>query len=400
MRIAEFSAYRVRIPLKKKIRHASHTRDATDSLIVRCRLDNGVEGWGEGLPREYVTGESIETAVALLRNSDLERQTGSNITGIDDAIALTQSIQFAPPCLPTDRPAAAPRDCYGNSVRCAVELAILDAVTRAEGVPLSKAVSRVPEAAALLKRSDRVRYSAAITSMKPWKQAAMAGAIWLYGFHQTKVKVGVAEIDDVTSLRRIRRIVGSKIDIRIDANEAWSCAELEERLRLLAPFGVSAVEQPVAHALTDGLARIRPNVAVPIMLDESLCSLSDARHAIEFETCDIFNIRLSKCGGLVNSLKIAALAREHGLQFQLGCQVGETGILSAAGRHFATSVAGIKYLEGSYERHLVRERLTVEDLTFARGGWAAALNKPGLGVTINPAGLTRVTVSEDHWKLS
>ena len=93
------------------------------------------------------------------------------------------------------------------------------------------------------------------------------------------------------------------------------------------------------------------------MLDESLCGMIDAERAVAGGWCDLFNLRLSKCGGFIPSLRLAQLARRHGLGYQLGCQVGETAILVAAGRHFASSVADIRYLEGSYDRHLVREAL-------------------------------------------
>ncbi|HTI51051.1 MAG TPA: enolase C-terminal domain-like protein, partial [Planctomycetaceae bacterium] len=116
-------------------------------------------------------------------------------------------------------------------------------------------------------------------------------------------------------------------------------------------------------------------------------------------TCDLFNIRLSKCGGLIQSLKLAALAHGAGLSYQLGCQVGETGILSAAGRHFACSVAGIRYLEGSFDKFLVRERLTVEDITFGYRGYAPALAGPGLGVHIDRSALARVSLGEEHFPL-
>ena len=147
----------------------------------------------------------------------------------------------------------------------------------------------------------------------------------------------------------------------------------------LLPLGISSVEQPVPHAEVDGLASVRGRLGVPLMLDESLCSLGDAQRAIDKGTCDLFNIRLSKCGGFVPSLRIAAMAHRAGMGYQLGCQVGETGILSAAGRHFATSVAGIRYLEGSFDHFLVAERLTVDDLTFGRGGWAPALRTARIG---------------------
>jgi muconate cycloisomerase len=128
------------------------------------------------------------------------------------------------------------------------------------------------------------------------------------------------------------------------------------------------------------------------MLDESLCSRIDAERAVEAGTCDLFNLRLSKCGGFIPSLRLAQFARRHSLGYQLGCQIGESALLSAAGRHFAASVADLHYLEGSYDRHLVREALATQDLTFGRGGWAPALAGPGLGIALSPAALERATV--------
>ncbi len=162
----------------------------------------------------------------------------------------------------------------------------------------------------------------------------------------------------------IRRWLGSKIDLRIDANEAWRPAEVAERIRELEPFGITSVEQPVKHEDVACLAEVRKQVKTPIMLDESLCGEVDAERAVQHGWCDLFNLRLSKCGGFIPSLRLAQFAKRHGLGYQLGCQVGETAILSAAGRHFATSVNDLRYLEGSYDRHLVWERLSQEDITF------------------------------------
>ena len=140
---------------------------------------------------------------------------------------------------------------------------------------------------------------------------------------------------------------------------------------------------------------VRAQTGVPIMHDESLCSMVDAERAWERGTCDLFNLRLSKCGGFIPTLRLAQFARKHGLGYQLGCQVGETALLSAAGRHFASSVADIRYLEGSYDRHLVRESLGLQDITFGWGGWAPALTGPGLGVDLDHAALQRVTIRKE-----
>jgi muconate cycloisomerase len=88
---------------------------------------------------------------------------------------------------------------------------------------------------------------------------------------------------------------------------------------------------------------------------------------------------------------LAGLAAKAGLGYQLGCHPGETGILSAAGRHWACSVKDIAYVEGSYDRHLLEELPTNEDMTFGFGGLAPALRAPGLGVTMNYGVLKRLT---------
>lgn len=393
MRIAKLIAYHVQIPLKTKIRHASHTRHMTDSVIVRCVLSDGTQGWGEGLPREYVTGETIDSAFELLHATPLSQCFGSDIDCPQSAIDVCESFELT-------RPRHDPRNCFGNSIRCAVELSVLDAVCRAVGVPLSEITSKYGPAAGIRKTQDRVRYSAVITSSSPLKQRIKSLLIRLHGFHQTKVKVGVQGVDDEASLRRIRRLVGAEMDIRIDANEAWTCENLAANFERLAAFGITSIEQPVHHDQVDGLSALRPNLSAPIMLDESLCSLADGQRAIEHGTCDLFNIRISKCGGFLNSLRIAATAHQAGLGYQLGCQVGETGILSAAGRHWASSVGGIRYLEGSYDSFLVKERLTRENLTFGRRGLAPALTEPGLGVSIDETALKRVTVAEQHFVIT
>ena len=399
MRINDLTAWHVRIPLKTTVRHASHTRSETDSIVVRCRLDDGIEGWGEGLPREYVTGETIDTVLGQLEATDFTAQLGGSFDGLGEVIAACRRLELVE--APAASPAVTPdrRDCFGHSARCAIELSVLDAATRWSGVPFSEVTRAFAPAMGIRESSERARYSLAFTPTRRWKIRCRGWLTRLFGFHQAKVKVGVEGVDDEALLALVRRTVGPRVDLRLDANEAWGCDEVVGRMAPLLRHRVSALEQPVPHAEVSGLAGVRRELDVPIMLDESLCSLGDARRAIETRSCDLFNIRLSKCGGFLNSLEIAAVAHQSGLGYQLGCQVGETGILSAAGRHFATSVGGIRYLEGSFDRYLVSERLTVEDLTFGRGGYAKALPGPGLGVTVDRASLARVEVSRRDWRV-
>jgi muconate cycloisomerase len=371
--------------LRRRIRHAAHTRTETDNLLVRCVLEDGSEGFGEGVPRDYVTGETIDSAFELLRRSDLSAQC-QDCRDFEQVLAWAERLELAPV-------AGDERGCEGNAARCAIELAILDAYGRHFGRSLSDVVQLLaPE---IHHPQPRVRYSGAITTARGIKTLTAAIVFRIYRFKQVKIKVGMEGYNDLHRLGMMRRWGGRRIDIRLDANEAWTPANVVERIRALEPFGISAVEQPLPHAEAAYLSEIRQHVRTPIMLDESLCSRYDAERAVEGHFCDLFNIRLSKCGGFIPSLRLAQFAKQSGLGCQLGCQVGETAVLSAAGRHFAANVAGLRYLEGSYDRHLVREALATEDLTFGWGGWAKALPGPGLGMTLDREALKRVSVRKE-----
>ncbi|MGF1580200.1 MAG: dipeptide epimerase [Gemmataceae bacterium] len=381
MRIVELTAFKVLIPLRKPIKHASHERTSTENVVVRCVLEDGTEGYGEGVPREYVTGETADSALSHLKRSDISAQLEECLS-FEQAVGLAQRIQLSP--VEGDD-----RNCQGNAARCALEIAVLDAYGIHFGVSLSKATEIVsPEIYA--PRTD-IQYSGAITGTKGMKLRFAGWKYRIFGFHQMKVKVGIAGMDDPNRLAILRKRLGRKVDLRVDANEAWSPEEAVGKIRELIPFEITSVEQPVRHEHVAELAEVRKAVHVPIMHDESLCSMVDARRSVEQQTCDLFNIRLSKCGGFLPSLELAKFAKQHGLGYQLGCQVGETAILSAAGRHFACSVADIRYLEGSYDKHLVQEALGQQDITFGWAGKAKALHGPGLGIMVDPEALERVT---------
>lgn len=386
MRVVELEARVVKIPLKRRITHATHARTETENVVVRCQLSDGSVGYGEGVPRDYVTGETAEFSFDLLKRSDLGPQL-TPCSDFEQVVRMAERFKLA--ATPGDD-----RMIQGNAARCAVELAVLDAYGRALGEPLTSVTKLL--APDLYRFRERVQYSGAVTKAKGWKARVYPLIHRLYGFADLKLKVGIPGYNDVKRTRVVRRWIGRKMTMRIDANEAWSPDEVVDRIRELEPFGIASVEQPVKHEDVACLAEVRKQVKTPVMLDESLCGEVDAERAAAGGWCDLFNIRLSKCGGFIPSLRLAQFAKRHGLGYQLGCQVGETGILSAAGRHFATSVKDIVAAEGSYDRHLVWEALTVEDLTFRRGGWAAALIGCGLSVGIDPARVDWVTTRKEQ----
>src|SRR5687768_6761480 len=130
MRALELTAFHVRIRLRRPFRHASRTRTETDNLIVRCVLGDGTIGYGEGLPREYVTGDTIDSSLALLKRSEFRSQF-VECANLPRAVALAEQLTLAE--IPGDD-----RRCMGNAARCAVELALLDAYCRWFEQPLSE----------------------------------------------------------------------------------------------------------------------------------------------------------------------------------------------------------------------------------------------------------------------
>ncbi len=387
VRLRQINLIHIAVPLRQAITHASHRRDRSDNLIVRVELDDGSVGYGEGVPRIYVTGETIESTFQTLERDDW----ASKLDELDDLTTVVTRLQQ----LRLSETEADPRRRFGNAARCGLELAVLDAVTRRLGVPMGQILTAVDAPGIRFRHSTRpVRYSGAITSASARRERIAAWKHRIYRFRHVKVKVGVDGQNDPKRIRDLRQILGRRVDIRLDANEAWPPEQLSEKLEPLLPARPSVLEQPVPDADVGALAELRRGrLGVPIMLDESLCSQQDAESAIAQGTCDFFNIRLSKCGGLIPSLQLIALAQRSGMGVQLGCHPGETGLLSAAGRQLASRVRGIRYLEGSYDRHVLRANLIREDVTFGLGGKALPLTGPGLGVTVDPAKLEALTVT-------
>ena len=192
-------------------------------------------------------------------------------------------------------------------------------------------------------RASEVQYSGVITSAKGWKARRRTRSC----YRLAGLRAGEGEGRHRRARRReadcgrIRRWLGTTMDLRIDANEAWPPAEAAERIRELEPFGITSVEQPVRHedvaCLADGpQAGQDADHARRVAVRRGRRRAGGARTG--GATCSTCGCR--SAAGSSRRLRLAQLAKRHGLGYQLGCQVGETAILSAAGRHFATSVDG------------------------------------------------------------
>jgi muconate cycloisomerase len=266
---------------------------------------------------------------------------------------------------------------------CALELALLDLAGKVFGYSAGAILGPVERPA--------VGYSGIVSAGSPGAALATCRAIQGYGFPSVKLKVGIDSDADLRILAGAREVLGASCSLRVDANGAWEAKEALQRIESFAPFRLDGVEQPIRSDDLEGLVWLAERSPLPIIVDESLVSLEDARRLADSRACHAFNIRISKCGGILNAGRIREVARAAKIHCILGAQVGETVLLSAAGRHFATRGPAPIFAEGSYGTLLLENDIGDEDLTVAPGGRAPALEGAGLGVSVREPRLAPYT---------
>jgi muconate cycloisomerase len=383
-RVVSVHVYPLCIPFVEAFVHATSDRRASDSVLVALSLDDGTVGWGEGVPRPYVTGETQDFMVAMLQGPLADLVLGRTFEAprsIDELERLLPAIPASVTDSVTDSgtvSGTASGNANGatsnvlapNASRCALELALVDALLRSEKMSLREL---------LPPRIERVVYSAAVTSARVEGTLRIAKRLRLVGFSHWKVKVGFD--DDQERLEQLRTILGPDVSLRVDANAAWDLEESIARLDAWRPLNIAAVEEPLGRSRSTDLPALRRHGVPPIVVDESFVTVDDARQLIANQGVDIFNLRLSKLGGLGQTLALARMAREAHCRYQLGCQVGETAILSAAGRHVAAHLDPL-FTEGSFGSHLLAEDVSTQPMSFGHGGYGALLRGPGLGIEV------------------
>lgn len=353
--------FHLRIPFLLPVKHSLAARECSESLVVRVKTETGLSGYGEGTPRDYVTGESINGNIAFFEKSLVPMLAGHIFP---DPLSVREFLDAL----------SAQDDAHKNpSAVCALETALLDAA----GKSWRQSVSEV---LGFECKGENLTYSAVVSLLPLDKFEAFLHMVKQKEMRFLKLKVG--NESDLARLGLARNILGSEVDLRVDANGAWTADEAIRKIEEMKRYGISAVEQPVAKEDFKGLKKISESTGVPIIADESLCSVADARRLAEMKACKIFDIRLSKCGGFWNASKILEIGRETGIRAMLGSHVGETGILSAAGRHFARCFDELVYIEGSFSSLLLKEDIVQEDMVFGKGGIAPSLKGPGLGITV------------------
>jgi muconate cycloisomerase len=386
MKIKAIETFSVKLPFRFAFGHSLATRCDSTNLIVRVTLEDGTQGHGEGIPRQYVTGEVIEQAERTVQNEYVQRFIGLEI---DDLQLLKRVLQANFYDLKLHKQP-------NGASWCALELAILDAACQAHQIHASQALAPVI--------SPRIRYGGVIPFGGKRAVTGMLAAYKLLGFATVKIKVGKDLDEDLQAVALARRIMGDAVTLRVDANCAWNLESTLRAAEAFRPYRVASYEQPVPADRLDWLQRITNALPEQVLADESLCTIEQAQHLAAQRICSAFNVRISKVGGLLAAGEIVAIAAQHGIACHLGAQVGESGILSAAARVFAACNKPFANYEGSMNRVLLKRDVVSENLTVGWGGYAdlgyARSQRFGFGFSISAGTLESLDAAEDTSRLA
>jgi muconate cycloisomerase len=368
LRAVKLEIYRTAIAMRG-FEHAAAKRDVAEAVVARVELSDGRRGWGETLPRPYVTGESIESVISDLARTHWPLAAAANLSSSE---------------LPIFQQRARDGRCT-NAAACALELAMADAMLAEEGWGRLSRRGLAPRIG--------VRVSGVLGSADAGKTARKLRLMRLFGLRDFKLKLGLGPAADEANLRVVARQIGPAIaagrcSLRVDVNGGWSVGETPRRVAELKAFGVRVVEQPVFCLATE-LADLAGRCELPLMADESLLTEDDARCLLPTGARVWWNIRLSKNGGLRRSLALVEMAAGAGIPFVIGCMVGESGILSAAQRRLLQLSVQPAFIEGNYGRFLLKGDLCRNSPRFGYGGRLNVLRGNGLGIAVDETRLAR-----------
>jgi L-Ala-D/L-Glu epimerase len=374
MRIESAELHFLEIPFRLSISHGARAgRTVSDSLVLRV-TSRGRDGYGEAVVRDYVsgslgTGSAFQAEAARITSGFLDPLRGRDFSW-GEARSHLAALSCPTSALP---------------LLCAVESALLACAVEEEGLDPYAILSMEPARTTVVYGATLPMFPIEVARAYIEQCAALA-------MTNLKVKVGPDPAYNDAVLALCRRLLGADVDMRVDVNTAWAGIDLGPQMEICSRHGVRVIEQPFPADSGDGTAAARlVKAGFLIMADEGVLTPDDVDALASSGTAQMLNLRLSKNGGLSRLLALAHAAEERGLSYQLGCMVGETGILSSLGRLAASLLPRPVYLEGSYDEILLGRNITKPGFGFGRGGKAQVTRQPGIGYAVDETALRELS---------
>ena len=273
---------------------------------------------------------------------------------------------------------SAPR--YFSQALAGIELALWDAIGKAAGLPLHKLLGGAVR--------DTVEYFGFVQGDTPLELAAHARELAEAGFKVLYVKVGRGDGLDIAIVSEVRKAVGSRVRLRLDANEVWDMLTARRMFEKLKPFDPEFIEQPVPGRLgSEGLSRLRQVTDIPIAADQTAYSADDIFELCRNRAADVIVLGLHETCGVVRFRKAAAVAEAAGVNICLH-GVFETGITTCASNQVAATLGNMD--DGNQIMwQLLAEDIVARPNLLPRDGALAISDLPGLGFELNRDAVAR-----------
>lgn len=370
--ITRIDIYKMNVALHEPFVISLGTSYRAENLLVRIHTSEGLVGLGEGSPLPTINGETQDIAF------DAARALAGLLIGRDPT-EIEGAVHAMNAALP-----------FNTSAKCAIDCALYDLLGKRAGLPLYVLLGGGTTGGA----KRRIRTDLTISITPPDQIAAKAQAVKDKGFRTIKLKLGTTRHEDVERVRIVRQTIGDGRVLSVDANQGWSAATAIAVLNDIAQYDIEHCEQPVPKWDHAALKAVRDASPIPIVADEACFDHRDAYTLARERAADMFNIKLSKSGGIHTALKIAAVAESAGMKCMVGCMLeAMAGITASAHLVAARSVINYADLDGIllHSENPFSGGVTVE------GDELVLPDSPGIGVEVEPgylAGLESATVGE------
>ena len=279
MKITQVRLGRISTPLRVPFKTALRTVNSVEDVIVELHTDTGAVGYGEAPPTGVITGDTTGAILGAIQDHIAPALLGRDLDEFEDLTAAVQKALVHNTSAPVYRMLGGARKNIVTDITISVN--------------------------------------------PPEEMAWDARTAVQRGYDCLKVKVGIDPELDVARLAAVRQAVGRDIKLRIDANQAWNAKQAVRILNQMQEKGldIEFVEQPVPAADLEGMQYVTRHADVPVLADESVFSPADALRIMQTGAADLVNIKLMKCGGITNALRIAAAAEVYGVECMIGCML-------------------------------------------------------------------------------
>ena len=310
MKITGVRLGKISVPLRVPFKTALRSVSSVEDVIVEVYTDTGAVGYGEAPPTGAITGDTTGAILGALQDHIIKTVVGRDVDEFEDLMqALNKCI-------------------VGNtSAKAAMDMALWDLYGQLYRIPVYKLMGG---------SRKEIITDITISVNDPEEMARDAVDAVRRGYDTLKIKVGAHPELDVARLTAVRQAIGNDTRIRIDANQGWEPKQAVRLLNQMQEKGldIEFVEQPVKAHDIDGLKYVTERSYVLVLADESVFSPEDAVRIMQTGAADLVNIKLMKCGGLYNALKIVSAAEVYGVECMIGCML-EAKISVNAAVHLA-----------------------------------------------------------------